>query len=109
TGQQHFTSALTCLPAPSITLGMRRTSRLAALALAFACSRPAPAPDPLTLLPGDASLVAHVDLRALQAAPLWQHNRSLLDADPDARRTLEALARCQLPFEGLRSLDLAVS
>ncbi|MDC0715548.1 hypothetical protein [Nannocystis bainbridge] len=81
------------------------------VALASACSRPAaPArPDPLTLLPGDASLVAHVDLAALRAAPLWQQNRALLDADPDARKTLDALAACRVPFDGLRSLDLAVA
>lgn len=82
-----------------------------ALALGLACSRPAPAPQvaPLTLLPAEASLVAHVDLQALRAAPLWQHNRALLEADPDARRTLDALAACRVPFEGLRTLDLAVA
>lgn len=81
------------------------------VAVALACSRPAAKPevDPLTLLPAEASLVAHVDLQALRAAPLWQQNRGLLDADPDARRTLDALAACRVPFEGLRALDLAVA
>lgn len=79
-------------------------------ALALACSRPAaPEPAPLTLLPADASLIAHVDFQALRAAPLWQQNRELLDADPDARRTLDALAACRVPFENLRTLDLAVA
>ncbi|WAS97458.1 hypothetical protein [Nannocystis punicea] len=88
-----------------------RLSVLFALAFVLACSRPAaPArPDPLTLLPADASLVAHVDLQALRAAPLWQQNRALLDADPDARKTLDALAACRVPFDNLRSLDLAVA
>ncbi|MCY1053943.1 hypothetical protein [Nannocystis sp. SCPEA4] len=93
---------------------MRRVpvSRLGLVAaVAFACSRPAARPqvDPLTLLPADASLVAHVDLQALRAAPLWQQNRALLDADPEARRTLDALATCRVPFDGLRTLDLAVA
>jgi hypothetical protein len=81
------------------------------VAVALACSPPAARPqvDPLTLLPADASLVAHVDLQALRAAPLWQQNRALLDADPEARRTLDALATCRVPFDGLRTLDLAVA
>lgn len=89
--------------------------RLAPLALALACSRPAvpPAgaglPTAFALLPADASLLAHVDLQALRASPLWQKNRALLDADPDARRTLDALAACRVGFEGLQALDLAVS
>ncbi|MFZ6178077.1 hypothetical protein [Nannocystis pusilla] len=88
-----------------------RPSVLFALAFVLACWRTA-AParvDPLTLLPADASLVAHVDLQALRAAPLWQQNHALLDADPDARRTLDALAACRVPFENLRTLDLAVA
>ena len=96
---------------------MRRLLLAAALtAIGPACSRPAqpqPAaaslPAPLALLPQDASLVAHVDLAALRAAPLWAKNQALLAADPDARRTLDALAACKIPFEGLRTLDLAVA
>lgn len=90
---------------------VRRLGLGLVLAVASACSRPAAPPevDPLSLLPADASLVAHVDLQGLRAAPLWQQNRGLLDADPEARRTLDALAACRVPFEGLRALDLAVA
>lgn len=85
-----------------------------AVPLALACSRPAAPPSAglpaaFALLPADASLLAHVDLQALRAAPLWESNRAVLDADPDARRTLDALAACRLPFEALQALDLAVS
>lgn len=92
-----------------------RLARLAPLALVLACSRPAdrPAgaglPDAFALLPADASLLAHVDLRALRASPLWDKNRGVLEADPDARRTLDALAACGVPFTGMDALDLAVS
>lgn len=99
---------------------MRRLALLVALlsaplATAPACSCPTPPPAaaslpaPLALLPQDASLVAHVDLAALRASPLWDKNRALLEADPDARRTLAALAACDLAFDGLRALDLAVA
>ncbi len=94
---------------------MRRLA-LAASLLAAACSRPtqpqpqaANLPAPLALLPPDASLVAHVDLAALRASPLWQKNQGLLAADPDVSRTLDALSACGLAFDGLRALDLAVA
>lgn len=95
---------------------MRRLVLLAALAVP-ACTCPkdqpppaaAPAlPAPLALLPAAATMVAHVDLQALRAAPLWEKNRALLEADPEARRTLDVLAGCRVPFDGLRTLDLAV-
>jgi hypothetical protein len=93
---------------------MRRLVLLAALAVpACTCPKdqPPPAaalPAPLALLPAQATLVAHVDLAALRQAPLWDKNRALLDADPDARRTLDVLAQCGVPFDGLATLDLAV-
>jgi hypothetical protein len=92
---------------------MRRLVLLAALAVpACTCPKDQPAaaalPAPLALLPAQASLVAHVDLAELQRAPLWDNNRALLEADPDARHTLDVLTQCGVPFSGLRTLDLAV-
>lgn len=89
---------------------MRRLALAAALLAA--CSRPSPTaklPPTLALFPQDAHLVAHVDLAALRASPLWQRNQALLDADADVRRTLDALSTCGLGFDGLRALDLAVA
>lgn len=92
---------------------MRRLVLLAALAVpACTCPKDQPAAafvrDPLSLLPPQATLVAHVDLSELQRAPLWEKNRALLEADPEARRTLDVLSQCGVPFTGLRTLDLAV-
>lgn len=65
------------------------------------------APD--KLIPGDATLLAHVDLQGLASSPLWAANRSLMDADPEVKKQLDALAACNMPLTGFRTLDLGVS
>jgi hypothetical protein len=62
----------------------------------------------LAYVPGDAELVAHVDLRRLFASPLWQANQGLMTEDPEAKRTLDALAACDLSLDALKGIDLAV-
>jgi len=64
------------------------------------------APD--KLIPGDATLLAHVDLQGLAASPLWSANKALLDADPEVKKQLDALAACNMPMTGFKALDLGV-
>lgn len=64
------------------------------------------APD--KLIPADASLLAHVDLQGLAASPLWAANRHLMDADPEVKKQIDALAACNMPLSGFRSLDIGV-
>lgn len=77
---------------------------------------PAPVPTPQTvpnatdkLIPADAALLAHVDIKRLARSPLWAANRSLMDADPEVKKQLAALAACNMAFDGLRSLDIGVA
>ena len=58
--------------------------------------------------PADTALVAHVDLTRLRASPLWIENRGLMTDDPEAQRTLAALAACDLSLDVLHALDIAV-
>ncbi|MEZ4379805.1 MAG: hypothetical protein R3A79_00535 [Nannocystaceae bacterium] len=62
----------------------------------------------LAYVPADAELVAHVDLARLFASPLWEANHGLMTEDPEAARTLEALAACDLSLDALKGIDLAV-
>lgn len=62
----------------------------------------------LAYMPEEAELVAHVDIQRLLESPLWHANQGLMTDDPEARRTLEALAKCELGLDTLRTLDLAV-
>lgn len=83
---------------------------------------PPPAPTPTTvpaapvatgdadrLIPADAALLAHVDVQRLAASPLWAANRSLMDADPEVKKQIDAFAACNIPFAGLRTLDIGVA
>lgn len=63
---------------------------------------------PLRSLPADAALIAHVDVRALLASPLWRENEGLMREDPEAARTLEALRACAIDLPTIASIDLAV-
>ncbi|MBA3550515.1 MAG: hypothetical protein H0T76_28910, partial [Nannocystis sp.] len=67
------------------------------------------ASDTHKLIPADAALLAHVDLKRLTSSPLWAANRSLLDADPEVKKQLESLAACNMAFDGLRTLDIGVA
>jgi hypothetical protein len=60
------------------------------------------------LIPGDATLLAHVDLQGLAASPLWSANKALMDADPEVKKQLDALAACNMPLSGFKALDLGV-
>ena len=61
------------------------------------------------LIPADAALLAHVDIQRLARSPLWAANHSLMDADPEVKKQLAALAACNMAFDGLRSLDIGVA
>jgi len=61
------------------------------------------------LIPADAALLAHVDIKRLVGSPLWAANRSLMDADPEVKKQIAALATCNIAFDGLRSLDIGVA
>lgn len=67
------------------------------------------ASDTHRLIPADAALLAHVDIKRLAGSPLWAANRSLMDADPEVKKQLESLAACNMAFDGLRSIDLGVA
>jgi hypothetical protein len=60
------------------------------------------------LIPVEAAMLAHVDLQGLSGSPLWAANRSLMDADPEVKKQLDALATCNMPLAGFKSLDLGV-
>ncbi len=62
----------------------------------------------LTYMPAEAEFIAHVDIQRLLKSPLWRENQGLMTDDPEARRTLDALAKCELGLDALHSLDLAV-
>jgi hypothetical protein len=61
------------------------------------------------LIPADAAMLAHVDIKRLASSPLWAANRSLMDADPEVKKQLTALAACNIAFDGLRTLDIGVA
>ncbi len=61
------------------------------------------------MLPSDAQMLAHIDLKAVGGSPLWARNRARMDKEPDTRRTLEAMEACEVPFAGLQSLDIALA
>lgn len=63
---------------------------------------------PDKLIPADATLLAHVDLQGLAGSPLWAANKSLMDADPEVKKQVDALAACNMPLTGFKSLDLGV-
>jgi len=60
-------------------------------------------------LPGEAKMLAHIDLQGVGSSPLWARNRARMEKEPDTRRTLEAMEACKIPFSGLKSLDLALA
>jgi len=60
------------------------------------------------LIPADAALLAHIDLKGLSGSPLWASNKPLLDADPEVKKQFDASAACNMPFDGFRSVDIGV-
>lgn len=60
------------------------------------------------LIPGDAALLAHIDVKGLAGSPLWASNKALMDADPEFKKQMDAFAACNMPFDGFRSIDLGV-
>ncbi len=59
-------------------------------------------------LPAEATMVAHVDLAALETTPLWTENRALMEREAATKRALDAMRRCELPLAGLTALDIGV-
>ncbi len=59
-------------------------------------------------LPAEATMVAHVDLAALEKTPLWTENRALMEREAATKRALDAMRRCELPLAGLTALDIGV-
>jgi len=102
---------LLALILPALALGACNRDRPAAAVQVRDAPPPPPPPldhPALAIYPADAALVAHIDLRRLFASPLWQRNGALMADDPDAQRTLDALAACGLALADLDALDLAV-
>lgn len=60
------------------------------------------------LVPGDAALLAHIDMQGLAGSPLWAANKAILDADPEFTKQMNSFAACNMPFSGLRGLDIGV-
>lgn len=60
------------------------------------------------LIPSDATLLAHVDLQGLASSPLWAANKALMDSDPEVKKQLDALAACNMPLDGFKTLDIGV-
>lgn len=60
------------------------------------------------LIPGDAALLAHVDVQGLSGSPLWLANKSLMDADPEVKKQVDAFTACNVPFSGFRTVDIGV-
>lgn len=78
---------------------------------------PPPAPTPTApasvgegdrLIPADSALLAHVDVQGLAGSPLWAANKSLMDSDPEVKKHVDAFAACNVPFNGMRSIDIGV-
>jgi len=84
------------------------TPPLATPPVATPTTGPVAVSDTDRLIPADAAMLAHVDIKRLAASPLWAANRSLMDADPEVKKQLEALAACNMAFDGLRTLDIGV-
>jgi hypothetical protein len=60
------------------------------------------------LIPADAALLAHIDMKGLAGSPLWASNKALMDADPEVKKQMEAFSACNMPFEGFRTVDVGV-
>lgn len=60
------------------------------------------------LIPGNATLLAHVDIQGLASSPLWTANKALMESDPEVKKQLDALAACNMPMTGFKTLDLGV-
>ncbi len=60
------------------------------------------------LIPGDAALLAHVDMQGLHASPLFAANKAVMEADPEGKKQLEALTTCKVPLSGIQALDIGV-
>lgn len=60
------------------------------------------------LVPGDAALLAHVDMQGLHGSPLFAANKAALEADPEGKKQLDALTACNVPLAGVRALDIGV-
>jgi len=60
------------------------------------------------LVPGDAALLAHIDMQGLGGSPLWAANKAVLDADPEFTKQMDSFSACNMPFSGLRGLEIGV-
>jgi hypothetical protein len=60
------------------------------------------------LIPGDAALLAHVDMQGLHASPLFAANKAVMEADPEGKKQLDALTTCKVPLSGIQALDIGV-
>ena len=60
------------------------------------------------LIPADAALLAHIDMKGLSGSPLWAANKALMDADPEVKKQMDAFAACNMPFNGFRTVDIGV-
>jgi hypothetical protein len=60
------------------------------------------------LIPAEAALLAHVDVKGLAGSPLWAANKALMDADPEVKKQMDAFTTCNMPFSGFRTIDIGV-
>ncbi len=60
------------------------------------------------LIPADAALLAHIDMKGLAGSPLWASNKALMDSDPEVKKQMDAFAACNMPFDGFRTVDIGI-
>lgn len=60
------------------------------------------------LIPAEAALLAHVDMKGLSGSPLWAANKALMDSDPEVKKQMDAFTACNMPFNGFRTVDIGV-
>lgn len=65
-----------------------------------------PVADTTKFVPEDAVFMAHIDVKSISSSPMWGANKAAMQSDPDTKKAMEALEKCNLSVDGFDSITL---
>lgn len=63
--------------------------------------------DTTKYVPDSAVFLAHVNIKSISSSPMWGANKAAMENDPETKKTIEALKKCNLDVDGFDSLTMA--
>jgi hypothetical protein len=57
-------------------------------------------------VPDDAVFLAHIDVKSISSSPMWGANKAAMANDPETKKAMDALAKCNLSVDGFDSITL---